>query len=145
MYGMDGMVPELYCSDFATSLRFYEGLGFVVGYARPEERFAYLRLGGAELMIEQPVDAGRTLLAGDLEHPYGRGVNLQITVVDVAETHRRARAIGAPIHWDLEDRWYRQGESEVGQRQFVVRDPDGYLLRFAQRLSDEFRGAGRSS
>jgi catechol 2,3-dioxygenase-like lactoylglutathione lyase family enzyme len=131
---MDGIVPELYCSELAASLRFYEGLGFVVRFARPEERFAYLSLGTAELMIEQPVDAGRTLLAGDMERPYGRGVNLQIAVTDVAETFRRARALGAPIHWDLEDRWYRQGETEVGQRQFVVRDPDGYLLRFAQPL-----------
>lgn len=29
-----------------------------------------------------------------------------------------------------EERWYRQGEEEFGNRQFVLIDPDGYLLRF---------------
>jgi len=32
----------------------------------------------------------------------------------------------------VEDKWYRRDDSEVGQRQFVVADPDGYLLRLAQ-------------
>lgn len=30
----------------------------------------------------------------------------------------------------FEDRWYREGDTELGNRQFVVADPDGYLLRF---------------
>jgi hypothetical protein len=34
----------------------------------------------------------------------------------------------------LEDKWYRSNDFEIGQRQFIVMDPDGYLLRFAQRL-----------
>jgi hypothetical protein len=34
----------------------------------------------------------------------------------------------------LEERWYRAGEIENGQRQFVVADPDGYLLRFFSDL-----------
>jgi hypothetical protein len=54
------LVPELYCSDFARSLKFYTGvLGFFVRYDRPEQRFAYLERDGAELMIEQTVDPGR--------------------------------------------------------------------------------------
>jgi len=30
--------------------------------------------------------------------------------------------------------WYRVGDQEVGQREFLVQDPDGYLLRFVERL-----------
>ena len=35
---------------------------------------------------------------------------------------------------ELEERWYRQVTIERGNRQFVVADPDGYLLRFYQNL-----------
>ena len=129
------IVPELYCSDFPRSLHFYtEVLGFGVRYARQEERFAYLDLGGAALMIEQTVEQARTLVAGDLDYPFGRGINLQITVADVDALYARVRAAEGRIFWPLEERWYRRREEEVGNRQFVVMDPDGYLLRFAQDL-----------
>ena len=35
----------------------------------------------------------------------------------------------------LEERWYRQDQTETGHRQFVVADPDGYLLRFFSSLA----------
>jgi catechol 2,3-dioxygenase-like lactoylglutathione lyase family enzyme len=46
------LVPELLVSDFAASLDFYvRVVGFAVRYDRPAEKFAYLDLDGAELMI----------------------------------------------------------------------------------------------
>ena len=36
----------------------------------------------------------------------------------------------------LEERWYRQGSLERGNRQFVAADPDGYLLRFFSDLGE---------
>lgn len=129
------LVPELYVSDIGRSLRFYTGmLGFAVLYDRPEERFAYLDREGAALMLDQPADPGRMWLAGPLEPPYGRGINLQIEVADIAPLHAAVLAAGAPIERPLEDRWYRRESILLGQRQFVVQDPDGYLLRFCQRL-----------
>ncbi len=41
---------------------------------------------------------------------------------------------GYPLYLPLEEKWYRKGETEVGNRQFVVADPDGYLLRFYEDL-----------
>ncbi|WP_244876994.1 VOC family protein [Acidocella facilis] len=35
-----------------------------------------------------------------------------------------------------EEAWYRAGEVEVGQRQFLVMDPDGYLLRLAEDIGE---------
>jgi len=134
--GNQKIVPELYCSDFSRSLRFYtETLGFSVRYARPEERFAYLDFAGAEVMIEQTVDLARTFVAGELDYPFGRGMNLQIEVRDVDALYARVRAAGSRIFLPLEERWYRRDAEEVGNRQFVVMDPDGYLLRFAQDLA----------
>ena len=135
----NALVPELYCSDVDRSLAFYVGvLGFRIRYARPEEGFAYLEREGAELMLDalapDPASASRTWLAGPIEHPFGRGINLQIRVSDVDGLHAAAAASGAPVFLPMEERWYRAGDREVGNRQFIVLDPDGYLLRFYQDL-----------
>ena len=103
-------------------------LGFTVRYERPDERFASLELCGAELMIEQTVDDSRTLLAGEVQFPFGRGLNLQIEVEDADVLHRRVQSAGSRIFLSVEDRWYGVGDNtEGGNRQFVVMDPDGYL------------------
>ena len=136
------LVPELYCSHIERSLRFYvEVLGFAVLYSRPEELFVYLGREGAELMLEEP--RGRVFLAGPLEHPYGRGVNLQIEVSDIAELFAEVERSRSPILLPLEDKWYRREDVELGNRQFVVQDPDGYLLRFFQDLGSRPREVGR--
>lgn len=127
------LVPELYCSDIERSVGFYvDLLGFLVRFARPEERFVYLDREGAELMLEQPTT--RMLVSAELQYPYGRGVNFQIEVADVATLYARVVASPWPVFLELEDRWYRQDELELGNRQFVIQDPDGYLLRFFQDL-----------
>ena len=136
------LVPELYCTDFQRSLRFYtEVLGFEVAYERPEERFAYLEREGAEIMLEQP--RGRTLLAGEPRHPFGRGVNLQVQVSNVDRLYEGVQSAGATVLLDMEEKWYRVGDSLTGNRQFVVQDPDGYLLRFFGDLGS--RGIGAPS
>jgi len=127
------LVPELICSDIGRSLRFYTTvLGFAVLYARPEEQFAYLDRDGAHLMIEQPTT--RAFLAGKLARPYGRGINLQIEVSDVDALYAAVTASDAPIYLSLEERWYRRDSALIGNRQFIVQDPDGYLLRLYQAL-----------
>jgi catechol 2,3-dioxygenase-like lactoylglutathione lyase family enzyme len=127
------LVPELVCSDLERSLRFYtDVLGFSVLYARPEERFAYLDRDGAQLMIEQPTE--RAFVAGELAYPYGRGINLQIEVSDVDALYARVTADGSVVYLQVEDRWYRRDRVLLGNRQFVVQDPDGYLLRFFEDL-----------
>ena len=127
------LVPELCCTDIERSLSFYtEILGFSVAYARPEERFAYLDREGAQIMIEQSTE--RAFVAGELVHPFGRGVNFQIEVADVAALYATVEAAGSQIYLSLEDAWYRRDELLLGNRQFIVQDPDGYLLRFFEDL-----------
>ena len=133
------LVPELCCSEIERSLRFYvDVLGFSVLFARPEERFAYLDRDGAQLMIEQSV--GRAFLAAELAYPYGRGVNLQIETAEVGALYEKVQAAFAPIYLPLEDRWYRRDQLLLGNRQFIVHDPDGYLLRFFQDLGSKSVG-----
>jgi lactoylglutathione lyase len=128
------LVPELICSDIEASLAFYRLLGFAVRYDRPAERFAYLELDGAELMVEQPLRRDRLYPRAELTHPYGRGINLSIEVADAAGLDAVVRAAGYEPVLALEERWYRRAEDEVGVRQFAVGDPDGYLLRLTQQL-----------
>lgn len=133
---MNSLVPELAVSNWARSRAFYcDVLGFTARYDRPEEGFSYLVLGAAELMIDQ-IGKGRTFDDGHCPdaYPFGRGVNLQIEVPDVTPLLAALTGAGMPLYLALEDRWYRQNDRDSGNRQFVVADPDGYLLRFYQDL-----------
>jgi hypothetical protein len=58
----------------------------------------------------------------------------------VETLYARVKASPWPVFLELENRWYRQDELALGNRQFVIQDPDGYLLRFFQDLgSRQFR------
>ena len=130
------LVPELTVTNWRASVDFYCGiLGFSVLYDRPEEGFAYLALGAAELMIDQ-IDRGRTFDAtlAFVDRPFGRGMNLQIKVDALVPVLDALAAAGWPLVLPLEDRWYRRDPVECGNRQCVVADPDGYLLRLYQDL-----------
>lgn len=132
---LNPLVPELYVSDFDRSLGFYrDGLGFEILYMRGDERFAFLVREGAQLMIEQPVDPERIWNTAELAAPFGRGINFQIRVGDVDALHASLEALGVPFFRPMEEKWYRRDDELLGHRQFLVQDPDGYLLRFYQDL-----------
>lgn len=131
---MAKLVPELLVSNHAATLDFYVRIvGFAVKYDRPAEKFAYLDLDGVEIMIEQ--ETGFWLTA-QREKPYGRGINLQIEVNDLDGILARLLAANIPLFRPVEEAWYRAGGTYSGNRQFLVQDPDGYLLRFFQDLGE---------
>jgi hypothetical protein len=85
-------------------------------------------------MVDQ-IAKTRTWKTGEFEHPLGRGVNLQIQTVEKLDTLlSRLRRNNVPLFMEPEEKWYRKGDHEVGNRQFLVQDPDGYLLRFFEDL-----------
>lgn len=130
------LVPEPAVLDWRASRDFYvDVLGFSVVYDRPNEEFAYLRLGAADLMIDQ-IGRGRSFDGGHLPdaRPFGRGMNLQIAVPSVATLLASIKRQGLPLFLPQEEKWYRRKDDEVGQLQFIVADPDGYLLRFCEDL-----------
>ena len=135
------LIPELDVSDLDQSLHFYKTLGgFEIVYERPEERFAMLSLEGAYLMLEEASGPGRRFGTAPLERPFGRGVNFQIQVSNVELIYDRMIDAKVEILVSLEERWYRSDEFELGNRQFVVADPDGYLLRFFSDLGSRPKG-----
>ncbi|SOC05033.1 bleomycin resistance protein [Rhodobacter maris] len=130
------LVPELAVSDWRRSKAFYcDLLGFCCVYERPEEGFCYLRLGAAELMLDQ-IGLGRSFDGGHLPeaYPFGRGMNLQIRVPALLPLLEALAARDIALFLPVEEKWYRAGTEESGNRQFLVADPDGYLLRFFEDL-----------
>ena len=119
-----------------TSLAFYGAVGFAVLYGRAEERFAYLELDGVNLMIQEAGGPGRRFRTAPLEYPFGRGINFQIEVSRVDRVLERVVAAGYAPEIPMEERWYKTDRGLAGNRQFVVADPDGYLLRFFQDLGN---------
>ncbi len=120
------------------SLAFWRDLlGFRVLYDRPEQGFAAIEREGIEFMLEE-YETGpseRCWETGPREKPYGRGINFEMTVSDIAALLERLARAHWPIFFGPEKRWYRIGAAEeTGVRQFLVQDPDGYLLRLSQSL-----------
>jgi catechol 2,3-dioxygenase-like lactoylglutathione lyase family enzyme len=132
------MVPELTVSDIQQSLAFWTDLiGFQIAYERREEGFAYLDFDGVQVMLEQYIaeDDGQWH-TGALQAPFGRGINFQMTVDRVEPILARLAAVQWPLFRPFADAWYRSGEVEVGQRELIVQDPDGYLLRLVEALGE---------
>jgi catechol 2,3-dioxygenase-like lactoylglutathione lyase family enzyme len=134
------LTPELCCTNINRSLTFYvDVLGFTIQYQRPEDGFAMLERQGSRLMLDQlyGIDGtGRSWLAGPLETPYGRGINLQMQTDNVDALYEKVKESRAPVFLPMEEKWYRRGDIYLGNRQFIVQDPDGYLLRFFQDLGE---------
>jgi catechol 2,3-dioxygenase-like lactoylglutathione lyase family enzyme len=137
MFSRNKLVPELIVADIKQSLDFWTSLiGFRVAYERPEVGFAYLDLDGAQIMLEQYDPLELQWVTGTLEAPLGRGINLQITVDIVEPILQRLATAQWPLFRTCEDAWYRADTVEVGQRQFLVQDPDGYLVRLVESLGE---------
>ncbi|GEO83896.1 MULTISPECIES: bleomycin resistance protein [Alphaproteobacteria] len=131
--GFAALVPELDVTDLAASLAFWcDCLGFRVAYDRPQAKFAYLERQGAQIMLCEINGNWKT---GKLERPFGRGVNFQIETDNLESILDALRAASWPLFEDVSENWYRTGATrETGSREFLVQDPDGYLIRFSQSL-----------
>jgi catechol 2,3-dioxygenase-like lactoylglutathione lyase family enzyme len=124
------LVPELMVLDMSASRSFWiDLLGFELVFRR--KAHDYLRMGEVEVMITQ---ATRHWSTGSFEPPLGRGLNLKFFVDDPQAMRDHLVAAGWPIFEDMSEEWPVQDGLARGYRQFLVQDPDGYLLRFAKKL-----------
>ena len=120
--------------DVEASVRFYtEKLGFdlirmereaVSG--RERATFAIVGVGNAVMML---ADERFYVRGGEgPATPRGVGIDTRIVVDDVDSMYRRATDNDVTIVHDIGDRPY-------GLRDFIMRDPDGFRLRFAAPVS----------
>lgn len=125
------LIPELTVSDLEKSKHFYvDLLGFCVEYERKEDKFAFLSLEGVQFMLEQWHEDGWNV--GELSHPFGRGVNFSIEVDDINGIYNAVQSRRYPLYRPLMVNRYESNGDWIEQKEFLIQDPDGYLLRFTQ-------------
>jgi catechol 2,3-dioxygenase-like lactoylglutathione lyase family enzyme len=133
--GFAALAIELIVSNYERSFAFWTGpMGFAVCYTRPAMKFAYLEHpDGAQMMFYERDGDWET---GPLEPPFGRGAIIQLGVSDITEAYNAALAAGIPRYVELREKWRDWGDREGGQREFLVQDPDGYLVMVNQKIGE---------
>lgn len=123
----NSLIPELSVTDINISKDFYLSLGFKIKYERPENKFCFLELEDNQIMIEQINDNWNT---GNLEYPFGRGINISMSISNVEELYNKITSQNIKIFRELEVHKYKVDDKEYEDKEFLIQDPDGYLLRF---------------
>jgi catechol 2,3-dioxygenase-like lactoylglutathione lyase family enzyme len=123
----DQLVTEILVRDIRRSVDFYRRLGFEL--LRDGGDFVELAWEEHRLFLAEP-SAFR-----DVEHaalpapPAFPLANVRVMVPDVDRYWSLSQEIGAEVAVPLGNRYY-------GLRDFMVRDPDGFGVRFASLLDD---------
>ena len=121
------LIPELSVSDINKSKEFYLSLGFSIIYERVDDKFCFLELDGNQLMIEE---VNENWNVGELEYPFGRGINISMEVSDIDKLYDFVKEKQYPFFRDMQIDSYQVGDKVYRDKQFLIQDLDGYLLRF---------------
>jgi uncharacterized glyoxalase superfamily protein PhnB len=130
------IIPELSVTNLENSLNFYKTAGFKIEYDRPENKFAFISLGNIQFMLQELSDNNKWNI-GELKYPFGNGINFQLEIENVDKIYNNLKNSNYTITFDLEKNWYRQDDKMLGNKEFLIQDPDGYLLRFMQDLGEK--------
>lgn len=130
------LIPELTVSNLVESLKFYKTAGFKIEYERPENKFSFISIGEIQFMLQEDSDSDKWDVA-PLSYPYGNGINFQLEVDDVDKVYNSLKENNYKIAYEMEENWYRQDNKLLGNKEFLVQDPDGYLLRFSEDLGEK--------
>ena len=129
------MIPEFDVFNLDEPLHFYVDLiGFKVVYDRPEDKFAFLELEDVQFMVQEIDKENLKWDTGELKYPLGVGINFQIDVKNIDEIYNRLKEDNYKIFVEMEDHYYRKDDEMLGEREFLVQDPNGFVLRFAQDI-----------
>lgn len=124
------LIPELTVSDINTTKKFYtEVLGFKIEYERINDKFVFLSLGEAQLMIEQIND---NWTVGELKYPFGNGINLQIEINNLDSFVKKVKSKNIILFKDIFTSYYQCDNVCYMEKEVLIQDPDGYLLRFSE-------------
>ena len=130
------IIPELSVTSLEKSLKFYKTIGFKVEYDRPENKFAFISLGKIQFMLQE-LSNNEKWNVGSLKYPFGNGINFQLEVDNLDEIYNNLKKSNYKITFDIEENWYRQDNKLLGNKEFLIQDPDGYLLRFFEDLGEK--------
>lgn len=131
------LIPELSVTNLEQSLKFYiDTIGFKIEYQRIENKFVFISLDKTQFMLQEIVKDDKWDI-GELKYPFGNGVNFQIEVDNVEKLYNSLKENGYKLAFEMEENWYRQDDKLLGNKEFLVQDPDGYLLRFSEDLGEK--------
>ena len=124
----NNLIPELSVFDILQTKNFYEELGFKIEYERQKEKFIFMSFQDSQFMFEQIHDEGWN--TGELIYPLGRGINFSIAVDDIENLYTLVKSKKLEIYKKLTKSAYLVNGIEEIQMEFLIQDPNGYLLRF---------------
>ena len=122
------MIPELSVFDIERTKKFYRELGFKFEYERTEDKFVFMSFQDSQFMFEQIHDDGWNIC--ELVYPLGRGINFSIAVDDIEELYKLVNNLNIELYRELTRNIYQVNGIEEMQIEFLIQDPNGYLLRF---------------
>lgn len=96
-----------------------------------------MSLGEAQLMLDE---ANGHWTAGELKYPFGNGVNFQIEIKGIGDFVQNIKEQGVVLFRDIFKSTYRCGKECYVEKEVLVQDPDGYLLRFSETLKRDGLG-----
>ena len=123
----NSLIPEFSVSNIKVSIDFYTSLGFSIVYERVHDKFCFLQLEDNQIMIEQINDNWNT---AKLEYPFGRGINISMSVKDIDKFYEEVKNKSIKIFMKLKVSKYVVNDVIYEDKEFLIQDPDGYLLRF---------------
>lgn len=123
----NSLIPELSVTNIDNSKRFYLDIGFKIVYERKDDKFCFLELEQNQIMIEQINNNWNT---GSLEYPFGRGINISMTVKDIESFYEKIKEKNIILFKEIEINKYQVDNIIYEDKEFLIQDPDGYLLRF---------------
>ena len=129
------IIPELSVTNLENSLKFYTTAGFKIEYERPENNFVFISLGEIQFMLQEITNNDKWNLS-PLVYPFGNGINFQLEVTNLEEIYNNFKNANYKIAFDIEENWYRQDDKMLGNKEFLIQDPDGYLLRFFEDIKE---------
>lgn len=131
------MIPEFDVKNLEQSLHFYvDLLGFKIEYTRDEDLFAFISFENVQIMLQE-ISGDSKWETGALEYPFGRGINFQIDMIDIDKIYNKLKENHYEIFVEMEEHWYRKGDELMGCKEFLVKDPNGYLLRFSEDIEND--------
>ena len=130
------LIPELSVTNLKNSMKFYQAIGFKIEYERPENKFVFLSMGEIQFMLQEISNEDKWDIA-PLKYPFGNGINFQLEVENVDAIYNSLKEHNYKIAFEMEENWYRQNDKLLGNKEFLVQDPDGYLIRFSEDLREK--------
>ncbi len=122
------LIPELTVFDIQETLDFYHKLGFQIEYERKEDKFVFMSFQDSQFMFEQIHQDGWN--TGELKYPLGQGINFSITVNDIESYYKEIKEKEIAFYRDIVKNSYMVKGNLEEQIEFIIQDPNGYLLRF---------------